>query len=63
MNYKSFEELPLNISVKVNLTKGMSLPLNVENKSRDLESIYGITIPVSNIGGAFISGIPKSLNP
>ena len=49
MNYKSFEELPLNISVKVNLTKGMSLPLNVENKSRDLESIYGITIPVSNI--------------
>ena len=41
----------------------MSLPLNVENKSKDLESIYGITIPVSNTGGAFISGIPKFLNP
>ena len=52
MNYKSFEELPLNILVKVNLTMRMRLPLNVENKSKDLESTYGITIPVSNIGGA-----------
>ena len=61
MNYKSFEELPLNISTKPGLTMRMSLPLNVENKSKDLESIYGITIPVSNTGGAFFSEFLQSL--
>ena len=51
MNYKGFEELPLNISAKVNLTEGASLLLSVENKSRDLEDICGITISASNMGG------------
>ena len=47
-NHSYIVLLTVNILAKINLRKCMSLLLNAESKSRDLESIYEITIQMIN---------------